>query len=224
MEAMTAPVAETVDQTIATEALKALLTLAQGKEAVAIGPGLSWHAETQMVVRKLLPKLAVPVVIDADGLNAIAGHEPVVAKQRAPVVLTPHPGEMGRLLGCTAADIEQDRPAAAREAAARYGAWIVLKGARTLLAAPDGRLWINTTGNPGMATGGTGDVLAGMIGSFLAQSLPLPDAAAAAIHLHGLAGDLAVEQVGEASLIAGDLLAYLPAAFRQARGALDASG
>jgi len=223
MEAMTAPVAETTGQTIASKALNTLAALAQGKEAVALGPGLSLHPETQTVIRKLLPKLTCPVVLDADGLNAIAGHEAVVAKQRAPVVLTPHPGEMGRLLGCSADRVEQDRPAAAREAAARYRAWVVLKGAHTLLAAPDGRLWINTTGNPGMATGGTGDLLTGIIGSFLAQSLPLPDAAAAALYLHGLAGDLAARQTGEASLIAGDLLSALPSAFRQARGSLETS-
>ena len=221
MEAMTVPVAETIDQTIAEDALKGLITLAKDKQAATLGPGLSLHAETQTVIRKLLPKLSCPTVIDADGLNAIAGHESVVAKRRAPVVLTPHPGEMGRLLGCATAEIEQDRPAAAREAATRYRAWVVLKGAHTLLAAPDGRLWINTTGNPGMATGGTGDVLTGMIGGLLAQSLPLPDAAAAAVYLHGLAGDLAAQQVGEASLIAGDLLAYLPSAFRQARSSVD---
>jgi NAD(P)H-hydrate epimerase len=220
---MTAPVAETADQTIATKALTALVSLAQGKQAVALGPGLSLHPETQTVIRKLLPKLTCPIVLDADGLNAIAGHEAIIAKQRAPVVLTPHPGEMGRLLGCSADRVEQDRPAAAREAAARYRAWVVLKGAHTLLAAPDGRLWINTTGNPGMATGGTGDLLTGIIGSFLAQSLPLPDAAAAALYLHGLAGDLAAQQTGEASLIAGDLLNALPSAFRQARGSLEAS-
>jgi NAD(P)H-hydrate epimerase len=130
---------------------------------------------------------------------------------------------MGRLLGCSADDVERDRPAAAREAAMRYRAWVVLKGAHTLLAAPDGRLWINTTGNPGMATGGTGDVLTGVIGGLLAQSHPLPDAAAAAIHLHGLAGDLAAHHIGESGLIAGDLLQALPAAVRQAQASLERS-
>ncbi|MEW6324285.1 MAG: NAD(P)H-hydrate dehydratase [Nitrospirota bacterium] len=217
MEAMTAPVAETVDQTIAEAALPAVARLLDGKRAVALGPGLSQHPETQAFARALLPTLTCPTVIDADGLNALAGHEALVAKCRAPMVLTPHPGEMARLLGCSAAQVEEDRPAAARDAATRYRAWVVLKGARTLLAAPDGRLWINTTGNPGMATGGTGDVLTGLIGGFLAQSIPLPDAAAAAIYLHGLAGDLAAEQLGQICLIAGDLLDALPAAFRRAR-------
>jgi NAD(P)H-hydrate epimerase len=223
MEAMTAPMAETADQTLAPAALDALVALAQGKRAVALGPGLSLHPETQALVRALLPRLACPIVIDADGLTAIAGHAPVVSACRAPVVLTPHPGEMGRLLGCSSDDVERDRPAAAREAAMRYRAWVVLKGAHTLLAAPDGRLWINTTGNPGMATGGTGDVLTGVIGGLLAQSHPLPDAAAAAIHLHGLAGDLAAQQLGESGLIAGDLLQALPAAVRQAQASLERS-
>jgi len=214
MEAMSAPLTETAGHTLAEAALPDLLQLAAGKRAVALGPGLSLHPETQSLVRALAPRLLCPLVIDADGLNAIAGHEPATVARRAPTVLTPHPGEMARLLGSTVERVEQDRPSAAREAARRYRAWVALKGAHTLLADPDGRLWINTTGNPGMATGGTGDVLTGVLGAFLAQTLPLPDAATAAIYLHGLAGDLAARQVGEMSLIAGDLLTFLPAAFR----------
>jgi NAD(P)H-hydrate epimerase len=216
MEAMSAPMAETADHTLDEAALPELLKLAEGKRAIALGPGLSVHPKTQALIRALVPQLSCPVVIDADGLTALAGHESAVTTRQAPTVLTPHPGEMGRLLGCAADQVEADRPEAAREAARRYRAWIILKGAHTLLADPDGRLWINTTGNPGMATGGTGDVLTGVIGSLLAQSIPLPDAATAAIFLHGLAGDLAARQVGETSLIAGDLIAQLPAAFRHA--------
>lgn len=215
MEAMTAPVAETLDQTMASDAIAVLLTLVRGKKAVALGPGLSLHPETQALIRTLVPKLSCPVVIDADALTAIAGHEAAVANNSAPVILTPHPGEMGRLLGCSTEQVEQDRPAAAREAARRYHAWVILKGAHTLLADPSGRLWINPTGNPGMATGGTGDVLTGVVGGLLAQSCPLPEAAAAAIYLHGLAGDLAAKELGEAGMIAGDLAARLPAAIRR---------
>jgi NAD(P)H-hydrate epimerase len=215
IEAMSAPVTETAEHTMDEAALPELLRLAAGKRAVALGPGLSLHPKTQALIRALVPQLSCPVVIDADGLTALAGHEVVTTTRHAPTLLTPHPGEMGRLLGCAADQVEADRPAAAREAARRYRAWIVLKGAHTLLADPDGRLWINTTGNPGMATGGTGDVLTGVIGSLLAQSIPLPDAATAAIFLHGLAGDLAARQVGETSLIAGDLITQLPAAFQQ---------
>jgi hydroxyethylthiazole kinase-like uncharacterized protein yjeF len=216
MEAMSAPMAETVDHTMAEASLPALIQLAAGKRAVALGPGLSLHPETQALVYALVPQLPCPLVIDADGLNAIAGREMTTTSRTAPTVLTPHPGEMARLLGCTADHVEADRPAAAREAARRYRAWIVLKGAHTLLADPDGRLWINTTGNPGMATGGTGDVLTGVLGGLLAQSKPLPDAATVAMYLHGLAGDLAAGVVGETGLIAGDLIDYLPAAFRHA--------
>jgi ADP-dependent NAD(P)H-hydrate dehydratase / NAD(P)H-hydrate epimerase len=216
MEAMSAPMAETVDHTLAEASLSALIQLASGKGAVALGPGLSLHPETQALVRALVPQLPCPLVIDADGLNAIAGRETATTARPAPTVLTPHPGEMARLLGCTAGRVEADRPAAAREAARRYRAWIVLKGAHTLLADPDGRLWINTTGNPGMATGGTGDVLTGVIGGLLAQSIALPATATAAIFLHGLAGDLAARAAGETGMIAGDLIAYLPAAFRHA--------
>jgi hydroxyethylthiazole kinase-like uncharacterized protein yjeF len=216
MEAMSAPMAETDEHTLADASLPALIQLAVGKRAVALGPGLSLHPETQALVRALTSQLLCPLVIDADGLNAIAGRETATTVRQAPTVLTPHPGEMARLLGCSANHVEADRPSAAREAARRYRTWIVLKGAHTLLADPDGRLWINTTGNPGMATGGTGDVLTGILGGLLAQSIPLPDAATAAIYLHGLAGDLAARQTGETSLIAGDLLTFLPAAFRQA--------
>jgi hydroxyethylthiazole kinase-like uncharacterized protein yjeF len=216
IEAMSAPVTETAEHTISEAALPELLQLAGGKRAVALGPGLSLHPNTQALIRALVPQLPCPVVIDADGLTALAGHEAATTTRQAPTLLTPHPGEMGRLLGCAADQVEIDRPAAAREAARRYRAWIVLKGAHTLLADPDGRLWINTTGNPGMATGGTGDVLTGVIGGLLAQAIPLPEAAEAAIYLHGLAGDLAARQVGETSLIAGDLIAQLPAAFQQA--------
>ena len=218
MEAMTVPMAETIDQTIAAEAIAALLLLARGKRAVALGPGLSLHTETHALIRDLIPKLSCPLVIDADGLTAVAGHESIFARHEAPVVLTPHPGEMGRLLETSTEQVEQDRPAAARAAAQRYRTWIVLKGAHSILAAPDGRIWINTTGNPGMATGGTGDVLTGIIGGLLAQSIPLPDAAAAALYLHGLAGDLAARQTGEISMIAGDLLAHLPPAIQHTLG------
>lgn len=216
MEAMSAPMAETDEHTLAEASLPFLIQQAIGKRAVALGPGLSLHPETQAVVRALVPQLPCPLVIDADGLNAIAGHESIVAKRSDPTLLTPHPGEMARLLGCTTNHVEADRPSAACEAARRYRAWIVLKGAHTLLADPDGRLWINTTGNPGMATGGTGDVLTGVLGGLLAQSIPLPAAITAAVYLHGLAGDLAARQTGEAGLIARDLIAQLPAAFRQA--------
>ncbi|HUJ79982.1 MAG TPA: NAD(P)H-hydrate dehydratase [Nitrospiria bacterium] len=216
MEAMSAPLPETEVHTLAEGALPDLLRLAAGKRAVALGPGLSLHPDTQALIRALAPQLSSPLVIDADGLNAIAGHDTATTSRQAPTVLTPHPGEMARLLDCTADRVEEDRPAAAREAARRYRAWVVLKGAHTLLADPNGRLWINTTGNPGMATGGTGDVLTGVLGALLAQAIPLPDAATAAIYLHGLAGDLAARRVGEMSLIAGDLLTFLPAAFRHA--------
>ena len=215
MEAMSAPMAETAERTISEAALPALLHLAVGKRAVALGPGLSLQQETQALIRTFVPQLACPVVIDADGLNAIAGHDTTTTTRPAPTVLTPHPGEMARLLGCTTDRVQADRPQAAREAARRYRAWVVLKGAHTLLADPDGRLWINTTGNPGMASGGTGDVLTGMLGGLIAQSIPLPDAATAAIYLHGLAGDLAARQMGETGLMARDLIAQLPAAFQQ---------
>ena len=148
-------------------------------------------------------------MIDADGLNALAGRLGVFKGARGPLVLTPHPGEMARLAGRSTAQVQADRLGVAREMASMAGAVVVLKGARTVVACPDGRVWINPTGNPGMATGGTGDVLAGLCGALLAQGLSAEDAALVAVHAHGLAGDRAARRTGQLGLIASDLLAAL---------------
>jgi len=152
-------------------------------------------------------------VLDADGINAFAGRPAELAARRAPTVLTPHPGELGRLLGISTAEVQADRPAAARRAAAASGAIVVLKGSLTLIAAPRGGLYVNPTGNPGMASGGTGDVITGILGGLLAQRLEPLDAACLAVYLHGLAGDLALARLRGPSLAAEDLIAELPAAF-----------
>jgi NAD(P)H-hydrate epimerase len=190
-----------------------VLAAAAGKSALAVGPGLGQEAETVAAIRRLVAAVELPLVLDADGINAFAGRPAELAARRAPTVLTPHPGELGRLLGISTAEVQADRPAAARRAAAATGAIVVLKGSLTLIAAPGGGLYVNPTGNPGMASGGTGDVLTGILGGLLAQRLEPLDAACLAVYLHGLAGDLALARLRGPSLAAEDLIASLPAAF-----------
>ena len=192
----------------------ALAALA-GKSALAVGPGLGQAAGTVAAIRRLVAAAPLPLVLDADGINAFAGRAGELAARRAPTVLTPHPGELGRLLGTSAAEVQADRQAAARRAAAATGAVVVLKGSLTLIAAPGGGLYVNPTGNPGMASGGTGDVLTGTLGGLLAQRLAPLDAACLGVYLHGLAGDLALARLRGPSLAAGDLIESLPAAFAE---------
>lgn len=209
-EAMTVPLPETSERSLASSGLERILEELEGKTALALGPGISTNADTARLVAELLPRVKVPALIDADGLNILAIDDEPLKKVNVPAVLTPHPGEMGRLLGVLAREVQADRPAAALDLAAEYGMHVVLKGARTLIASPDGEFRINPTGNPGMATAGTGDVLTGIIGSFMAQGLPVMDAAGLGVYLHGLAGDIAAGEKGEAGLIAGDIIDSLP--------------
>jgi len=180
------------------------------KSAVALGPGLGTHPETQEVVRALVRDCPLPMVIDADGANALAGQPEVIKGARGPRILTPHPGEMGRLLGVSPKEVQSRRLEVARNYALAQGVWVVLKGAQTLVAAPDGRLSLNPTGNPVLASGGTGDVLTGLIGGFLAQGLSPWDAARLGVYLHGLAADYLEEVIGPRGHIAGDLPTWLP--------------
>jgi NAD(P)H-hydrate epimerase len=189
--------------------LDALLAAAEGKDALIIGPGIPRGSETHLLIGELLGRLDFPVLIDADGLNAIAGHPDLLKRSRAPVVLTPHPGEMARLAGKPVHEIQVNRIASATAFAREYQVVVVLKGARTLVAAPRGELRVNPTGNPGMATGGTGDVLSGMVGAFLAQGLAPVDAASVGVLAHGLAGDAAARRWGRLGVIASDLTAAL---------------
>jgi NAD(P)H-hydrate epimerase len=185
------------------------------KRALAVGPGLGTHPETAAVIRRLVLESALPMVVDADGLNAFAGHAAELALRAAPAILTPHPGELGRLLGCTTAEVQADRVAAVEWAARATKAVVLLKGRRTLVATPEGEVWVNPTGNPGMATGGVGDILTGLLAALLAQGLAPLQAALAGAYVHGLAGDLAAERQGERGLSAGDLAEQIPAAFRR---------
>lgn len=212
-ELMTEPLAETEDGTIAKTAGDRLPELAKGKTVLAIGPGISRHPQTSELVRTLVAKAQTPLVIDADGLNAFEGRTDELNGKNRSIVITPHPGEMARLAGSTVADVQKDRLGVARKFARDHELIVVLKGHKTLVVKPDGEAWVNTTGNPGMSTGGTGDILTGMVAGMIAQhpkdvSLPV----LAAVHLHGVAGDVMRESLGEHSLIATDLLQGLPKA------------
>jgi NAD(P)H-hydrate epimerase len=189
--------------------LDVLLSAAEGKDALVVGPGIPRGPETHVLLAELLARLDVPVLLDADGLNAIAGHPEILDRSRAAVVLTPHPGEMSRLTGKTVGEVQAQRIATATTFARSHRVVVVLKGARTVVADPAGPVRVNPTGNPGMATGGTGDVLSGMVGAFLAQGLSPVDAASVGVLAHGLAGDAAARRWGRLGLIASDLTAAL---------------
>jgi hydroxyethylthiazole kinase-like uncharacterized protein yjeF len=217
-ELMTEPLPETPERTIAASALPRAVELLRGKNAVLVGPGLTTHPSTAEFVSGFLPKIKVPVVIDADGLNIVAARLDVLRRLAAPAVLTPHPGEFARLVGRTSEEVLRHRLELVPEFAAKHGLTVVLKGYRTLIAAPDGRVFVNPTGNPGMATGGTGDVLGGMIASELGQEKDILGAVLSAVYAHGLAGDIAAERLGEKSLVAGDIIRYLPPALKALAG------
>ncbi len=214
-EAMTEPLADGERGTLGAEAVERAFKLLEGKDALVLGPGISREAGTGEFVRKVAVNLDVPAVIDADGLWHLADDLEIIKKCKAPLILTPHPGEMAKLLGVSSKEVQEDRIGISRKFAEKYGCWLVLKGARTIIAAPDGNVYINTTGNPGMASGGTGDALSGMIGSFLGQGCTPPESALLGVYLHGYAGDLAAEEKGEASLIATDIIGKLPEVLKE---------
>jgi ADP-dependent NAD(P)H-hydrate dehydratase / NAD(P)H-hydrate epimerase len=221
-ELMTEPLPETDAGTIAMSARARIAELTKGKTVLAIGPGISREPETSEFVRNAVAKTPAPVVLDADGLNAFEGHANELKGTGRTLVITPHPGEMARLAALSIPDVQKDRLGVARKFAREQELIVVLKGHRTLVVKPDGEAWVNTTGNPGMSTGGTGDILTGMVAGMIAQHPK--DAFAAvlvAVHLHGLSGDVMRETMGEHSLIATDLLKGLPEAFRRARVGAD---
>ncbi len=191
------------------------------QSAVALGPGLGQHPETGELLSQLFPALSLPMVVDADGLNLAARHLESLIGYQGEMVLTPHAGEFSRLTGRAVDDFLPTRIEAVCKAATDWQKTVVLKGGPTVVAAPDGRVFINSTGNPGMATAGSGDVLTGVIGGLLAQGLRGPEAACLGVFAHGLAGDIAAQQKGEWSMLAGDILAALPAALQQIDGRQD---
>ena len=192
--------------------------IVHGKSVMAIGPGLSTDTQAQQFIRAAVLETDLPIILDADGLNAFDGQsDQLNARKTTLLAITPHPGEMGRLLGSTAADVQARRLNVALETAVRWRAHVILKGYHTILALPDGRAFVNTTGNPGMATGGTGDVLTGMLAGLTAEfgTGRWERVLGLGVYLHGLSGDLAAARVGEAPLVASDLIESLPAAFAQ---------
>jgi NAD(P)H-hydrate epimerase len=223
-ELMTEFLPETEAGTFARTGAERLVARLTEADALVLGPGMTTEPSTRSFIRELVERSPVPVILDADGLNAFAPLcEPFKNINGRPVALTPHPGEMARLLGKTVAEVQSRRVETALGAAERFHAWVTLKGNQTLTAAPDGELFINATGNPGMATGGSGDILAGMMGRFAAawklcgtEDRPgFSEYIAAAVYLHGLSGDIAAGKGSEESLVATDLLERLPAAFQK---------
>jgi len=229
-EGMTLPLPETKKKTLSLKAEKKIIEFSKKADVLALGPGLFTDKETQQLVRNLIKKISSPMVIDADALNALAGHLSILRPARRrrglapmgrttcnpqPAIITPHPGEMARLIGKKAKEVQKNRIKIAGDFARKYKVIVVLKGARTVISDPEGNIYINPTGNPGMASAGVGDVLTGMIGSLLARRREPLKAAKTGVYLHGLAGDLAAQERGEESLIASDLLEKLPQAFKQ---------
>ncbi len=214
-EVMVRPFPSTKQGALSARSLKPILQFLENQDVLALGPGLSQNPETQKVIREILVRSKLPMVIDADGLNALKGYLSHLKKCSGRTILTPHPGEFVRLFGGTLSQQEKNRKNRAAEIASRFGVVLVLKGHRTIVANPDGKIYINATGNSGMATGGTGDMLTGMIAALIGQKFSLWDAARFGVYFHGLAGDLAARKKGQVSLIAGDILDFLPTAFRK---------
>ena len=216
-EYMTAALPETESGTARRTAADVVLAL--GADVVAVGPGLGVGAEPRALVRALVERVPGPLVLDADALTALADEPATLALRRDRItVATPHPGEMARLAGTTVDEVQANRIETARRFAAEHGVHVVLKGARTVIAAPPGSVRVNASGNPGMATGGTGDVLTGAVAAWLAQAADAVAATSLAVHLHGRAGDLAAGRVGEAALVAGDVADHLGAAALELAG------
>ena len=213
-EAMTLPLPDEGGH-LSTNAFESIMVETQGKSAIALGPGLGTSRGAREVVRGLISESRTPVVIDADGLNVIACDIEIIKDRKTDIIITPHPGEMGRIINKSARDVQKDRIGAARGLARGLEVWVVLKGARTIIAAPDGSIYISTAGNPGMASGGMGDVLTGLIGGFLAIGGDPLSAAAAGVFVHGTAGDRAAQSVGEISLTAQDVLDEVPGVISQ---------
>ena len=214
-EAMLKGLPETKEGSLSLQALPEIVSTIERMDSVGIGPGLSQNPQTKQLVRQLLPKITKPLVLDADGLNALAEEVQLLTKLPLPIIVTPHPGEMGRLIRQSSEEIQSDRERTATAFAQKYRVIVVLKGHGTVVASYDGTVYINNTGNPGMASGGSGDVLTGMIAGLLGQQLSLFDAARLGVYLHGLAGDLAAAERGQIGLLASDVADRIPLAIRQ---------
>ena len=214
MEVMTVPLPETQSGTLSIKAKEPILKLLEGKSVVAMGPGLTTEPETVKLIGEILPFIKCPLILDADAINALEKHVDWLDDIKS-VVLTPHPKEMSRLTGLSTQEIQKNRISAAIEFAQKKSVILVLKGAPSLIATPDGNVYINPTGNPGMATGGSGDVLTGIIAGLVAQNISPKNASMAGAYIHGYSGDIFSENETQTSLVAGDLLRNLPNALKQ---------
>jgi len=216
-EVMTLPLAQNKDGSLSLRAYGRINSFLRNIDTLVVGPGLGGNVSTQKLVRKLIAGVSKPIVIDADGLNALIGHLdilPSTIDHRLSTILTPHPGEMARLLGVGINKVQANRKEIALQFARKYKVTLVLKGYRTLVADYKNNLYINNTGNPGMSTAGSGDVLTGMIAAFLGQGLDAFSAAKYAVYLHGLAGDLAAREKTQVSMIASDIIDKIPQAIK----------
>ncbi|RJP24662.1 MAG: NAD(P)H-hydrate dehydratase [Candidatus Abyssobacteria bacterium SURF_5] len=214
-ETMTRPLAETSAQSLSLSAFDEIAELAKRMHVMAVGPGLSTHPETQQLVRKIARDIHLPMVIDADALNALSGRTELLSARTEPTIICPHPGEFSRLAQLPIADIQNNRPRLAREFADQWRVELVIKGAPSLVATTDGRTYVNTTGNAGMATAGSGDVLTGILAALLCQGVKAADAAVLGTYLHGLAGDVAAHRYSMWGMIATDITHCLPDAWRK---------
>jgi hydroxyethylthiazole kinase-like uncharacterized protein yjeF len=210
-EVMTEPLPETPKQTLSLRAFNAILRLCENKKAIIIGPGIGTFKETQTLVLKLIKVLNLPIILDADGITALSTQIKTFTPTKGPLILTPHPGEMGRLTGLAPKQVLEDRMGISRIFSQTHQTYLVLKGYRTLIVTPQGEIFINPTGNPGMASGGTGDVLTGMMGGLICQGFGILPSLQMAVFLHGLAGDRVSAEKGERSLVATDLIDRIPA-------------
>ncbi len=209
VEAMSLPLPDN-EGFLSPEAYETIKKELERKSAIAIGPGLGQHEGTGLLLRRIIESTALPMVIDADGINLIAKDPSIWERRRAPIILTPHPGEFSRLTGIPTTEVNERRLEIALEWAEKLNVIIVLKGASTIVATPEGKAFVNPTGNPGMASGGSGDVLTGIIGGLLAMGIEPVAAAAGGVFLHGLCGDVAAKEVGEYPLTATDMIDALP--------------
>ena len=215
-EVMTCPLAETRKATLSLRAKSDILNKVKGADVLIVGPGLSQHSETKKLIRQLIVNIKKPMVLDADALNAVSDDVSILKKIHQDYIVTPHPGEMSRLVKKSTAYVKNNRLSIAKKFSNNYNAVVVLKGSGTVVTDRGAkRHCINKSGNPGMATAGSGDVLAGIIGGFLAQGLALFEAARLAVYVHGVAGDLAAREKGEIGLIASDILDKVPPAIKK---------
>jgi NAD(P)H-hydrate epimerase len=215
LELMYEPLPSTPSGTLSRKGLKKLMKIFEGKSAVAAGPGMGVNGDTKAIVTNLLKGSGMSLVLDADALNCVAAIGPGLLNKRPNVIVTPHPGEMARLMGKKTLEIQANRIEVARTFAVNHGVHLVLKGFRTVIANPEGEVFINSTGNPGMATAGMGDVLTGIIGSLIAQGMELEKAVIAGVYLHGRAGDRVAERLGDRGLLASDVIEEIPTTIKE---------